>query len=313
MRFRVHLLTAAFVLASIATIDAVAQTRFRAGPPENVRLQTKDGVGLSVTYYPSSAGQEAAPVVMLHDHKGTQGMFAALARRLQTPGADDKHPSFAVVTLDLRGHGSSVKQTLPTGQLHEIDAAKLGRQDIVNMGADLEAVRRFLVGKNDAGELNLNKLALLGVGMGATVAVNWAAADWVAPPLSIGKQGQDVKALVLVSPRWKYRGILLQQALRVQPLRQNAAWMLIYGDQDREATADALRLYRQLERFHDEPKAVGALGSLVSVPLPSALEGSQLLSQAGPQVENQIVDFLRVHAAEQDYPWIQRRNRVPSQ
>ena len=201
MRFRVHLLTAALTLTAIVADGAAAQTRFRAGPPETVKLQTKDGVGLSSTYYPSALGQEAAPVVMLHDIKGTQGMFASLARRLQSPGNQDTHPSFAVVTVDLRGHGGSAKQTSPTGQTREIDPAKLTRQDIVNMGADLEAIRSFLVGKNDAEELNLNKLALFGVGMGATVAVNWAAQDWIAPPLSIGKQGQDVKALVLISPR----------------------------------------------------------------------------------------------------------------
>ena len=62
---------------------------------------------------------------------------------------------------------------------------------------DMEAVRKFLVDKNDAGELNLNKLCLVGSGMGASVAANWAVQDWSAPPLAVGKQGQDVKALVL--------------------------------------------------------------------------------------------------------------------
>ena len=40
---------------------------------------------------------------------------------------------------------------------------------------DMEAVRSFLVGKNDKEELNLNRLCIVGLGMGATVAVNWAA------------------------------------------------------------------------------------------------------------------------------------------
>ena len=136
----------------------------------------------------------------------------------------------------------------------------------------MEAVRRFLVEKNDLGELNLNKLCLVGVGLGATVAVNWAARDWSVPPLLVGKQGQDVKALVLVSPQWKYRGIMLQQALRVAALKKGASWMLIYGEQDSDQASDIRRIYRQLERFHPEPASAQAPPrSLAEVPLPSAL------------------------------------------
>ena len=94
---------------------------------------------------------------------------STLAQRLQSPGQEDSHPSFAVVTVDLRGHGGSIKQTAPNGATREIDAARINKQDIVGMLADMEAVRSFLVGKNDAGELNLNKLSLVGIGMGATV------------------------------------------------------------------------------------------------------------------------------------------------
>ena len=97
---------------------------------------------------------------------------------------------------------------------------------------DMEAVRGFLVGKNDAGELNLNKLCLVGSGMGANVAANWALQDWTAPPLAIGKQGQDVKALVLISPRWSYSGLSFQGPMQFRPLKENVAWQLIYGVED---------------------------------------------------------------------------------
>ncbi|MEX2092018.1 MAG: alpha/beta fold hydrolase [Pirellulales bacterium] len=295
--------------------DALAQ---RASPAEATKVQTKDGVELSVTYYPSRVardpafGKQVTPVVLLHDEKDTQGMFSSLVARFQEAGEDPKQPSFTVVTVDLRGHGVSTRQTAPNGQTRQLDAAKLNRNDVIAMSKqDMEAVRGILVGKNDDGELNLNKLCLVGVGLGATVAVNWAADDWSAPPLLVGKQGQDVKALVLVSPQWKYRGIMLQQALRLVDLKKNVAWMLIYGEQNTGRTTDVKRIYRQLERYHPEPESAQAPPrSLAEVPFPSALEGSGLMSQVGAPIEDNIVNFLTIQVASQELPWSKRRNRL---
>ena len=291
---------------------AKAQTGIAAGPPETVKQNTSDGVGLSFTYYPSAEGKNATPVVLLHDYKDTQGMLAAFASRLQSPPAGEAQPSFAVVTIDLRGHGGSSKQYGDDEASWELDPSRLGIDDIERMSTqDLEAVRKYLVGQNDAGKLNLNKLCLVGLGMGATVAVNWAAQDWTAPPLLVGKQGQDVKALVLVSPRWKYKGVAMQPALRVAPLKQQVAWMLIAGKDDSAGLADAKRIFKQLERAHPAPQSTQAgPRDLELVELPLALQGGRLFSQAGPQIEDQIIHFLGIHVANRDLPWSKRRNRL---
>jgi pimeloyl-ACP methyl ester carboxylesterase len=288
------------------------------GAGETVKIPTRDGVELSVTYYPSAnaadpaRGKKVTPVVLLHDEKDTQGMFSSLVARLQQSGRNRDQPSFAIVTVDLRGHGASTKRMGPEGHSRPLDAAKLTRNDVLAMSAqDMEAVRRYLVGKNDDGQLNLNKLCLVGVGLGATVAVNWAAQDWSAPPLLVGKQGQDVKALVLVSPQWKNRGVMLQQALQVADLKKGAAWMLIFGEQDPDQAADARRIMRQLDRFHPVPETTQAPPrSLAEVPLRSALGGSGLMSQLSEVVEENIVNFLTIHVASQDLPWSKRRNRL---
>jgi pimeloyl-ACP methyl ester carboxylesterase len=311
----------AWVLAVVLVLPASvasAQRSIRTAPPEPAKVRTRDGVELSLNYYPSMAaqdptrGKQVTPVVLLHDEKDTQGVFSSLTARLQSAGADGKHPTFAVVTVDLRGHGASIRQTAPSGATRELDAAKLNRIDVLAMSAqDMEAVRGFLVGKNDAGELNLNKLCLVGVGLGATVAVNWAAQDWSAPPLLVGKQGQDVQALVLISPHWKVRGVALQQAMRRPDLKQQVAWMLAYGEQNPSQAADANRILRQLERHHPEPESAQAPPRrLVSLPFPSALEGNGLVSQVGAPLEDKVVEFLTVHVADQDVPWIKRRNRL---
>src|SRR5262249_35007554 len=157
-------------------------------------------------------------------------IFGPLATLLQTPPENDRdRPSFAVIAVDLRAHGDSTKQVAPNGAQQNLDAAKVGKADVYAMARiDMEEVHRFLVTKNDEGSLNLNKLCLVGAGMGASVAANWAAEDWSVPPLAIGKQGQDVKALVLISPRWTFQALSMQGPLRMRPLKEQA-WMLIYG------------------------------------------------------------------------------------
>jgi pimeloyl-ACP methyl ester carboxylesterase len=314
MNIRHRLVVASIGLTFAITPALRAQRAVRSTPPEPVKLQTKDGVELSITYYPSSVGKDATPVVLLPDYKDTQGIFSSLAQRMQSPGEDDKHASFAVVTVDLRGHGASTKQALPDGSLREIDAAKIGKDEVLAMSElDMEAVRSFLVGKNDKEELNLNRLCLVGAGMGATVAVNWAAQDWVTPALTVGKQGQDVKALVLVSPRWKDHGVTIQDALKLAPFKQAIGWMLIYGKDDAAGMADAKRVYKQLDKLHPEPEATkGAKPrDLVALGAPSALQGGSLFTQLGPKLEDQIIEFLSVHVTQNDLPWVKRRNSIP--
>jgi len=300
-----------------ASPTAVAQ---RVSPPEVVTLKTKDGVQLKATYYPaihrkgSAEAKHVAPVVLLHDYKGTRAMFASLAQRLQSPGDDDpERPSFAVITVDLRAHGDSTKQILPNGFPTDLDAAKLDKNGLLAMaGLDMEAVRSFLVLRNDAGELNLNKLCLVGSGMGANVAANWALQDWAAPALAVGKQGQDAKALVLISPRWSYKGLTLQAPLRFRPLKRYVAWMLIYGEEDNNVKADVRRIHNQLEPLHRDANAVqGGHGDLALVAWPSKLQGDTLLTQMGGRIEDQILTFLIENAAEREYPWISRLDRLP--
>jgi pimeloyl-ACP methyl ester carboxylesterase len=281
---------------------------------------TRDGVQLHLTYFPSNfrAGtpeaKQAAPVILLHDHKETRANFTTLAEELQSGlNGRKKRPSFAVVLVDLRGHGESTVQVLPDGGQVDIDAARLTKPGLQAMAAyDMEAVRSFLVERNDAGELNLNKLCVIGAGMGASVAANWALQDWTAPPLAIGKQGQDVKALVLISPRWSYNGLSFQAPMRFRPLKENVSWLLMYGAEDAKVKADVERIRKQLERFH--PTSDGAAqsnGPLQVVAWPSKLQGGTLVSRLGAQVDPKIIEFLIEQVARRQQPWTSRLARIP--
>lgn len=287
-------------------------------PPQIVSLNTKDGVQLKATYFPSSAraGSEQAkqitPVVLLHDYKGTRAALTPLAQKLQTT-MDGETPRFAAIVIDLRAHGESTKQLGPGGAEADLDAAKISKQDYIAMAAfDMEAVRRFLVDKNDASELNLNKLSLVGSGMGANVAANWAVQDWSAPPLAVGKQGQDVKALVLVSPRWSFNGLSMQAPMKFAPLKLNASWLLICGAQDSKVKADVGRIEKQLDRFHPSTDKNGAKrrSGLQVSELATSLQGDQLL-KSGDAVDDTIVRFLLENVATETQPWTSRRNKLP--
>ncbi len=305
------------LLTCVVAAPAEAQRARRIAPPENVSLTTDDGVQLTITYYASSEGKKATPVVMLHDYKGSRAVFAPLARQLQSPGEGSDQPSFAVVTVDLRGHGDSTRQLRPGGGEQEIDAAKLTKNDFLAMVAlDMKAVRKFLVTKNDAGDLNLNKLCLVGTGLGASVAANWAATDWAWPPLAVGKQGQDVKALVLVSPRWKDRGLSMQDVLRPGPFKDEfkhyVAWLLIFGEENNRVKNDCGRVFKQLEKYHPDAKAAGPdkTSDLMLLGWASSLQGGALLSQVGTPLDDRIIDFLTTNVAKQDFRWISRRDRL---
>jgi pimeloyl-ACP methyl ester carboxylesterase len=217
------------------------------------------------------------------------------------------------MTVDLRAHGQSTKQ-IYNGAEMTLDVTRLGKNDLIAMSVyDMEAVRSFLVGKNDAGELNLNKLALVGSGMGASVAANWALTDWAAPPLAVGKQGQDVKGIVMISSRWSYDGLLMQAPMKFRPLKENVAWLLVYGARDSKVKADAQRIIKQLERFHPEIESGGKnlRRGLAEVAAPSTLQGDKLLTQLANSLESQIVAFLVDNVAKTPQPWTSRRDRLP--
>jgi len=281
-------------------------------PPEPISLTASDGVQLKGTYFPGAArtpaqAKQTTPVVLLHDFKSSRAAFNQLISQLQASseaGAD--HPYFAVIAIDLRAHGESVKQILPTGVPADLDAAKLSKEGLEAMAAlDMEAVRSFLVQKNDAGELNINKLCLVGSGMGASVAANWALADWTAPPLAVGKQGQDVKAVALISPMWSYRGLSMQEPMKFGPLKKNVAWLLIAGGQDSKVKADFDRIQKQLERSHPAVgnKPVGQRQGFAVNLLPTSLQGDSLLGQSAAAINSQIVKFFTENVASLQQPW----------
>jgi pimeloyl-ACP methyl ester carboxylesterase len=260
-------------------------------PPEEVTLNTKDGVKLAATYYPSRVGKNAVPVILLHASKGSRTDFEELALKLQ-------RADHAVIAADLRGHGANRSVGLRTEDYPAM------------VFEDLEAIKRFLLVKNNAAELNIEKLCLVGVELGAVVAVNWAAHDWSWPMLATGKQGQDVKALVLISPEWAYKGLRLQEPLQQPNVRSDLSIMIVAGEGNGKSLKEAKRLFTVLERFHPIPPTdEGADKQTLWLRTPAtSLQGTRLLNEKSMRVDQMILKFIELRLVRQPIEWVERRN-----
>ena len=157
--------------------------------PRTLKITSADGLQQMVSYYPSLAGKDAVPVILLHDHGGKRDDFKSLAMYLQ-------EGDIAVIVPDLRGHGGSTTLTDPrTKKTITLNNRATGRNEITRMVThDLEAIKLGLIRReNNAGKLNLRKLCVLGVGMGAMVAINWAAHDWNQPDMAVNPKARTFK------------------------------------------------------------------------------------------------------------------------
>ena len=220
---------AATALACLLTAAASAQAQpaAPAGPPVKlpapVQVDLDTGtagdpmpMALGATYYASPFEEGAIPVILLHMYKGSSADYSALALLLQ------KEHGCAVLVPDLRGHGGSTK--FQSGQpLSTLQAAQ--KTQLENMFQyDAEACRIFLQSKKN---VNIEKLCVVGAEMGAVVAMNYAARDWSWPPLGGKKQGQYVKALVLISPDMTFKSLSAKQAMNNSTVRSGLSILMI--------------------------------------------------------------------------------------
>src|SRR5690606_13818968 len=97
----------------------------------------------------------------------------------------------------LRKHGESVRE----GQ------ERLLVSDYELMVGDLAAIKQFLIDEHQKERLNVRKLAIVALDEMCAVAATYAELDWRQPPYDDHAilsertpRGQDVRALVLVSP-----------------------------------------------------------------------------------------------------------------
>ncbi len=265
-------------------------------PPEpvDVGLPTKDPVVLHATYYASNEGKEAVPVILLHMSEGKRSDYQDLALFLQAQG-------HAVLVPDLRGHGDSTELV---DSKRSLDAKRLPTNQYPRMVLDdMEACKKFLIKEHNNENLNIERLCVVGAEMGAAVAVNWAALDWSWPVLAVGKQGQDVGGLVLISPRWSFKSLRLTEAMADDDVRSKIAVYIIVGGNNSRELSNAKRVHKALEPYHSQPSNGNASKrDLFFQSIKTSLQGTDMLGEE-LGVAEQIAKFIELRLVGQNTPW----------
>ncbi|MBM4003916.1 MAG: alpha/beta hydrolase [Planctomycetes bacterium] len=253
---------------------------------------TDDGVDLKFTFYPGVHKKHTIPIIIIHEYGGRRAQVHDLALSLQHLVLGEC--GFAVAVPDMRGHGDSVLYA-NAARTSTIKYDKLKPVHFQNMTTDIDTVKRFLMRKNNEGELNIEQLCIIGVGeMGSMTAWRYTNYDWSYEPLpGRGKQGQDVKGLVMISPKISYKGMTLKPDHPF--VASQLSTMIIRGSND----ADAQKLYDQLKVKHaplpKEEQDLIRQQDLFLVSLDAAVPGPRLLDpNNGLDVGNKIMQFLQL-------------------
>ncbi|GIW85911.1 MAG: hypothetical protein KatS3mg108_0235 [Isosphaeraceae bacterium] len=267
------------------------------GPPiwpfhYTLKLTADDGIPLQAAYFPARSPFRAPITLLLHQtgpgHSGKDfeepldelnGL--SFARYLQENG-------YAVLTLDLRGHGGSAGPRRNPPQAADW-AAYL---------ADLQTAYRFLVDRHNRGELNLAKLSIVGLGDAANLALAYAAS----PEAAVSGPGRlsDIAALVLLSPLPEIPGYPLARI--VPDLAPRIPMLVLCGDQDAASVA-AVRASQAVFERHRQSRVVYH---------DTTLHAARLLGFY-PKVPASILRFLNDTVASQPADWEPRYllNPVP--
>lgn len=171
--------------------------------PQKVDFVTTDGVKIVGSYFAPSV--TPAPTIMMLPMLGrTKGDYTQMARAFQNKG-------FAVLTIDLRGHGKSVYQ-----DGNRFSYRDLKKEDWISTLEDIKAAKKFLTKQDEA-----SSIGILGASLGANAALRYAVED------------DDIAALVLLSPGLEYQGISTLDAVTTYGERP----ILILATQDDDYAA----------------------------------------------------------------------------
>jgi pimeloyl-ACP methyl ester carboxylesterase len=287
---------------SISVVVAQDDAKKEEGVPGVVA--SADGWDIHYTYWESPMGKEAPVVILLHGKGQARLIWKALplAKELAKK-------QFAVIAVDLRKHGESKAAENASVQAKSDKLSKFDYEGMV-LG-DLEAIKKFIYAEHQAQRLNMRKVGVVATDMSTAIALNWAQVDWSKKPFDDAPtlaartpRGQDVQALVLVSPVDSLSGVGTINATRF--LRATGISVLLLSSKKVSSeTRTATKMYSQLggSQQDEQDKRIYNIGSDLK------LSGSNLLARQ-PALQAGIQKFLEDHVMKQVAPWKDRESRL---
>jgi pimeloyl-ACP methyl ester carboxylesterase len=140
---------------------------------------------------PPKAIKKYPTILLLHSLNGNFADWGNLPSQLVKKG-------YAVLSIDLRGHGKSTK--LPKNKL--LSWRTMDEADWMKIPSDLEKLMSYFQENKQYPEVDNSRVALMGGGLGANIALYTAA-----------KTKLPTQALILLSPSMNYKGFQANQAV----------------------------------------------------------------------------------------------------
>lgn len=152
---------------------------------KTVTITTSDRIDLKADFWGQDEDERSPAALLIHDAGADRTTLTELAGRLHKSG-------FAVLALDLRGHGDSI--TRPEDAFDKLETEEERAKAWAFTTRDLDAAARWLRAQKSIHSANLN---LVGVGAGCALAVRHGAGD------------ENVRSLTLIAPKAEMLGFHL--------------------------------------------------------------------------------------------------------
>jgi pimeloyl-ACP methyl ester carboxylesterase len=212
------------------------------------RFVTEDGVEIVGNLWIPEQDQSPC-VILLHMLEKTRADWDDIRQSLFNKG-------YAVVSIDLRGHGESTKQGDAV-----IDVSQFTEDDFQNMVLDVQAVLKEL---RENVRIDNSKIAIMGASIGANVGLQAAASDPLIP------------VVVLLSPGKSYRGIRTDTAL----LDYGKRPILIAASEEDGYAANSSQYLKELAQGYSKLLMYNNIG-----------HGTEMF-KAPTDLEEEIIDWL---------------------
>ncbi len=250
-RFRRDLLCT--LLAAAISTAALAQEAQR------VTFETSDNVNVVGDYYAPKQSVEPAPMaILLHQYQSDRSSWQPLIAPLHEKG-------FAILAIDLRGHGESGNEE------HRQEVEKKDDGVFRAMEKDLLAAYGWLAKQTN---VDRTRFALVGASVGCSLALDYAGND------------PSVDAVVCLTPGEKYMGLNSLGDVR----RLYGRKLLFVATEDERKAADKLK---DIADKGAKSAPQGAAASEIEVRVPEGSAHGTAMFGTVSGIEQQLAEWLR--------------------